>query len=462
MQYYKPDGEWFVGDCMPFSHDGVFHVYYLLDQNHHQGLGGLGGHQWAHVSTRDLVNWQAHPLALPITAEWEGSLCTGSVFHHAGEFHAFYATRRAADRAELLSHAVSRDGITFEKLPPVPFLILPEKYEGRHCRDPFVCADPAGGFHMLLTSKLRDFPLIGRGGCLLHLTSSDLRQWQLDEKPLFLAGCDWGHGCPECADRFEWNGWHYLLFGLGLKTFYRYSRRPDGPWLRPAQDQLDSAFCAVMKTAAFGARRIGVGWGGPRRNQRDQEGMMWGGSMVIRELVQFPDGTLGTKFPAELTPPPADIFAKQVECLTSGSTGDGRRLTLAGPETLEAAAVRSLPAASFIRCRVCPKPGIHRFGLGLRGTGQYEKKYDLTFTPGQQRLALGGESLAPLAGLDRPFNLELALQDDILDVCVDGRQCLINRLPELTGRDLFFWAENGTVNFENLEIQPPLPCYRLR
>ena len=32
--YYQPAGHWF-GDCMPFYHDGTFHLFYLLDENHH-------------------------------------------------------------------------------------------------------------------------------------------------------------------------------------------------------------------------------------------------------------------------------------------------------------------------------------------------------------------------------------------------------------------------------------------
>jgi hypothetical protein len=49
MQYFKPQEPFFAGECMPFFHDGVFHLFYLLDENHHQGKGGLGGHQWAHA-----------------------------------------------------------------------------------------------------------------------------------------------------------------------------------------------------------------------------------------------------------------------------------------------------------------------------------------------------------------------------------------------------------------------------
>jgi hypothetical protein len=36
MQYFKPKGDLYVGDCMPFFHQGIFHLYYLLDEGHYR------------------------------------------------------------------------------------------------------------------------------------------------------------------------------------------------------------------------------------------------------------------------------------------------------------------------------------------------------------------------------------------------------------------------------------------
>ena len=79
LQYFKPAGRFFVGDCMPIFHDGVFRLYYLLDEGHFGAPNGLGGHQWAQASTTDLVQWTGHPLAIPLTDPREGAICTGSV-----------------------------------------------------------------------------------------------------------------------------------------------------------------------------------------------------------------------------------------------------------------------------------------------------------------------------------------------------------------------------------------------
>src|SRR4051812_25685542 len=61
MQYFKPQGDLFVGDCIPFSKDGVYYYYWLLDSAHHRSLNGLGGHQWVLSKSSDLRSWQQFP-----------------------------------------------------------------------------------------------------------------------------------------------------------------------------------------------------------------------------------------------------------------------------------------------------------------------------------------------------------------------------------------------------------------
>ncbi|HIO49839.1 TPA: glycosyl hydrolase, partial [Candidatus Poribacteria bacterium] len=222
MQYFKPSDPFFVGDCMPFFHQGEFRLYYLLDENHHQSLGGLGGHQWAHASSTDLVNWDHHPLAIPITHDWEGSICTGSVFHHQGTYYGYYATRMP-DRKQHLSLATSTDGIKFEKVQPNPLASPIQGYDPHHYRDPVVFCD-GGVFHMLVTAKLTNYPVEDRGGCLAHLMSNDLQNWEVVD-PFFVPG---ELTVPECPDYFEWSGWYYLIFSTFGVAHYRVSKNPFG------------------------------------------------------------------------------------------------------------------------------------------------------------------------------------------------------------------------------------------
>jgi hypothetical protein len=57
-------------------------------------------------------------------------------------------------------------------------------------------------------------------------------------------------------------------------------------------------------------------------------------------------------------------------------------------------------------------------------------------------------------GLDQRLHVEIAACGDILDVCIDGRRCIVNRLPERHGDKLYLFAHNADVVFSNLLIEP--------
>lgn len=452
MQYFSPGQGRFVGDCMPFFHDGVFHLYYLLDQGHHQGRGGLGGHQWAHASTVDLRGWQHHPLALPVEEEWEGSICTGSVLWNEGLFHAFYATRKP-DWTQHLSHAVSTDGIAFVKTRPLPVLPVPPGYDPQHFRDPFLFRDEEGRFQMLVTARREDDPVLQGGGCLLRLSSPDLAHWTVEGPQLFPGGDPRSAVIPECPDYFVWNGWHYLVFGLGLATHYRIALHPLGPWRRPPDPLLDSRLLSVMKTAPFGSgRRIGAAWIGTREGDRDAGGPQWGGNLVLRELVQHEDGTLSTRFVPELLSSDGARYEATLHPLTPGVRGDAGTITLAAPNGQVVAAFFGVPQDFRLRCRVRPHGDNARFGIGLRGSGEFGTHYALAFEPGAGRVTLADQFRTGVAEIARPFQLEVVCRGDLLDVCIGGTHCLINRLPESGGDRLFWFCEAGDVFFEDVLI----------
>jgi beta-fructofuranosidase len=270
-----------VGDCMPFFHAGRFHLFYLFDRHNGHSKWGLGAHQWAHASTTDLVNWKHHPLAIGITQESEGSICTGSVFFHAGTYHAFYSVRMADLSASPLCVATSEDGLHFTKHPPFAYLTAP--YKPEPARDPVVFREEATGlFHLLATTSLVASPVADRGGCLAHLVSRDLKRWEQRE-PFIVTGYP---GEPECPDYFAWHGWYYLIFSHQGIARYRMSRGPLGPWQVPAVDTFEDPEAKVMKTAAFtGDRRIGVAFMPPAHD-------IYAGKLVFREILQRADGSL--------------------------------------------------------------------------------------------------------------------------------------------------------------------------
>ena len=455
-QYWRPRGfNVHVGDCMPFFHEGRFHLFYLLDRHHHASKWGLGAHQWAHVSTTDLRQWQHHPMAISITDEMEGSICTGSTFFHEGVYYAFYAVRMSDGSPAQLCAATSKDGVHFTKNPPLA--TLKEPYQPGPGRDPVVFRHPATGlFHMLVTTELANPPVPGRGGCLAQLVSPDLKHWEQRE-PFLVPGYP---GQPECPDYFFWSGWYYLVFSNDGLARYRMARGPLGPWLRPKVDVFDGPRASVMKTAAFtGDRRIGAAF------LVSPEG--YGGELIFREIFQHTNGTLGTRWPAELVPETGAPLALKIQPLTSGVSGDARSLKLNAPQNLVMASLASAPRHFLFRARVNPATNASDFGLRIGANENGRGGHELRFEPGREKAGLRGSnsssvdeseltSIYDLSGIGQSFDLELIVKGDVVDVCVDKRRTLAARLPATEGGHIFFFARNADVTFENVELRPLL------
>ncbi|MCE9544518.1 MAG: family 43 glycosylhydrolase [Planctomycetia bacterium] len=456
MQYYRPHHpDWNVGDCLPMFHDGMYHFLHLADKKHHGSKNGLGAHQWADVATTDLVHWDYRGLVVPITEQWEGSICTGSMSVHDGTYYAFYATRKADRSGEYLSLATSRDGIHFTKTQPNPFAGPVPPYVKGPFRDPNVFRDESTGlYHMLVTARLEKYSLAGRGDCLAHLVSRDLRSWDLKPDPFYIPGYT---GAPECPDHFRWNDWYYLISSNHITARYRMSRNPLGPWTRPKNDMLGGPMEGVSKTAAYkDNRRIAAAWVG-------KDG--WGGNAVFREVAQAADGTLSTRYPTELIPPTGDRADLTFQAITPGATGDGQHVEIHAADGQVVAALGKLPHNARITMKVTPQPGASYFSIGVRGTGDYAAGNEFRFSPRIEKVELC-EPLSPprfanemrtlegVEGLDKPFTVDIVLKNDLIDICIDNRRTMLTRTPELQGDRLFLSGHHADVRFDSIEVRP--------
>jgi hypothetical protein len=306
---------------------------------------------------------------------------------------------------------------------------------------------------MLVTAQQVDTTLPGYGNCLAHLISGDLVHWQM-VKPFLIPGFP---DAPECPDYFVWNEWHYLVFSNGLQARYRMARSAQGPWLRPPLDLLDGPWGRVMKTAPYhNNRRLGVAWLGTRTGDLDSGKLQWGGHLLFRELVQQADGTLGSKFVPEMTrllKISAAPLALQPRALTPGVTIAGGEIDLHAPEGLAVASVSGIPRNAYLSMTLLPAPGARRFGLQLRTTGGLADGYGLVLQPDARRVELYDAALCPVLDLDAPVTLEILLKDDIIDLCLDERHCLVNRCPEQHGDHLAFFVHNGSVMVRALQMR---------
>jgi hypothetical protein len=114
----------------------------------------------------------------------------------------------------------------------------------------------------------------------------------------------------DCPCPFEWNGWHYII--QGFCTMARSPSGLNGTYTDEVLAGYDiyEGLSVPMVAAWEGNRRFLIGWINHRYG--------WGGWLCLRELVQYPDGHLGTKWIPEVPMPvePIVLEGRRNETLT--------------------------------------------------------------------------------------------------------------------------------------------------
>ena len=457
LQYWRPRGfNTFVGDCMPAYYGGEFHLYHLFDRRHHHSKWGMGAHQFAHASSKDLVHWKHHPMTVKITKQWECSIGTGKIVPYQGRYHAFYIQhgrrcwfKDAPYDGDTIHVAMSADGLHYQKdfHPVVPFVYLRRKDGNPGDVNPDIFRDESGSRFYLSLSGEKIW------------VSPNLKDWQ--EAQGFDPYKDIGKGI--CSSYFRWNEWYYLMSSDG----YRMSREPLKPgwsWTRP-ENPATLEGLGVPEAAMFkGNRYIMAGFLG---------GTGYAGEAIFRELVQHENGILGTKWPAEMIPPCGLPLKLGFEALDKGAVCRGREIHVAGPANFSAGMLKGVPQNVRITVQVKPAEGVREFGLYLRGEGNYDGGCELRFEPARQYVQYGTPAhggMAPesdangygtnfgikgVIGLDRAFHLDIIIRNDFVDACIDSRRTIISRRPDRPQGDrLFFFANGGEVRFGDVTVRP--------
>lgn len=467
--HLRPAGGWF-GDPIPFYWDGVYHLFYLIDREHHALPGGR--HTWGHFSSADLVHWEEHPVAIPLGAEGDvdsASCGTGAVVEKDGLFHLYYLGRyfsSRGERRETMCHATSRDLITWEKDPANPISRPdPACYRPEAWRDGYVFrrAD-AVRYEMLVTAQLQDAQ-DHRCGCLALLSSPDLWQWRTED--LFWQP----HLVPdmECPDLFEWNGWWYLLYstsGTGqVATHYRRARSPRGPWEAPPVDTFDGPLLYAAKTAGDARRRILFGWVPTRVGDVDDGRRQWGGHGTYRELVQDADGLLWVRLPPEVESLAGDpITADLTPRVGDWEIGSGRARASA-TDGFAGIVATGLPGDLHLRARFRPDGAAGRFGLLIRTDGELGAGYEVSIDLARGRLTMrpfgglrrtpGEELWRPLAwDADQPVEVTAIAAGSLIEVFVQNRIALVGRFHDHQGGAVGLFVEGCGGAFDDVVVRP--------
>ena len=502
-QYWTPRGhnQW-VGDVMladltEFDRERI-HLFYLLDRRHANSKFNCGGHFIAHMSSRDLIHWEQHPQAVELDESWE-TMGTGRPVVHDGKIKLFYgmSTSRIMPDASLLkarldaagttviqnfperdlypegtTFAESADGITFIKSQ----LLL------HQAQNPSPSRDTNGDGFLLLAGY--------NASGTWH--STDLLHWKLIDPDLIPTFSEFPpRNTDECLCMFDWNGWHYIIGG---RTGFWMSQHQRGPYwegkdgkntgvVKPRWDIYDGLWVPMI--APFkDNRQIMAGFlQGPDFD--------WAGHLVFRELIQLEDGTLGTKWPAEMIPSIKHWIEPSV--LQDGNRSDVTTVTI-GNNPASWAQMDDLPSSLYFSFEVSTITEASHIAIGfidhnaagcawsllprLKRAQWHHCQADtlpeliptqtdffstdrnfLWALPPSHVLPFGGSNFAitEIEGLDQPVQVEIIVFKDtksrstIIDASINGQRTMITRRSGLICEAICLMAD-GTTTFRNLKL----------
>ena len=461
-EYQYPDmphGE-MCGDLMPFYHDGKFVFLFLYKYCIYA------------VETEDLVHYGPCRIVLsngtPEEQDWHAA--TGSICEKDGIFYFYYTGFCEGNRTkegkyeQAILRAASCDLIHWEK--DRTFFMPPDEahYEPPHWRDPHVFWNESLGKYCMLVTTCEKEGAVSRSGCTAVYVSDDILHWQYDRtlcSPRI-------YPTMECQDCFSMQGRWYLTFSTYEKqweTRYKTADSFDGQWITPAfDDKFDGRDFYAAKTVSDGTHRYLVGWQAIRKGCSDQGRYLWGGNVMVHELISRPDGTLGVKLPDTIR----SSFTASLPILPERMQGNwisSQILCGFTPDAFGWMQLVSMPEVCLIHARLSWEEGTRTVGLMFHTSGKRLEKWcqlRLELTHGRIVLERSGkteqdqyfEEERPIRFQGNSARITLVTSRDVIAAYVyDTALCA--RSYSAQGGSAGVFVEYGTVYVESFEAFKP-------
>lgn len=458
-QYWTPYGHnaW-VGDVATFFHGGRYHVFYLYDRRHHGSKFGKGAHYFEHLSTADFKTWTEHETATPLEEQWEcigtgtpfvsdGTLCLAYGLHTERIFPS-EKTTLPAQIAWLEKHG--RTGSFDRTTPGAPIgstYSVSEDGGSRFkktwiffhpCRNPSVYRDPAGQLRMLANNH-------GKG---MWESESVDGGWRCTS-PDFPPGGD-------CTFFFRWGRFDYIIGGF------------KNLWSKPA-DAADSAYEDVVGkgldfydglnvpaiTEVSPGRFLMAGWTSIRG---------WGGNLVIRDMLQLPDGRIGSKWMEEMLPEagPAKTLAETVAGEKMFPVES--RSFLLEFTVQPAGAKQGRVGLSFLpengeqnSCELQLSLDDLRAQFGPGSMSRFAERQK-SLREGTSPAGGGNYAIENLIGVNQPFTVRVIVKGDdklggsLVDAEIAGQRTMLTYRADLVVKNLLLRLENAELR--NVRVAP--------
>lgn len=191
-----------MNDPNGFSYyNGEYHLFY----QYHPYSSMWGPMHWAHVKSKDLVNWEELDIAIAPDKDYDVSGCfSGSAIEKDGKMYLMYTGNINPDGFENLRQvqciAVSEDGINFKKYknnPVIDGTLLPKEAILQDFRDPKVYKK-GNKYYSVIGSRNVD-----ESGQILLYSSKNLIDWKYEGN--ILQSNNEFAKMWECPDLFEIN-----------------------------------------------------------------------------------------------------------------------------------------------------------------------------------------------------------------------------------------------------------------
>jgi beta-fructofuranosidase len=461
--YYQPQGYWF-GDCMPFYHAGKFYLFHQRDTRKPVPLFSepFG---WALARTTDFVHYEDLGESLEHGADdaQDQYVWAGSLFESKGVFYAMYTGfnrdyPKQGKASQVLMIATSSDLIHWNKTTEK--LVVPQPgYDPYDWRDPYVFwNEDDQEYVMILGARKLDGQKI-RTGRTVWFTSTDLRNWDFQ-------GDFWApnlFNMHEMPDIFNIGEYWYLLtteYSNQSKTIYRMSKSLHGPWKAPIDDAFDGRAYYAARSCSDGDRRYLFGWVPTKENENDLSNWQWGGTLVVHEVFQRADGSLGVKIPEGVW----KFFTHKERLIDT-------------PVALEAAdscaetyLVENTGDLFEFETTVRFSDGTRYFGLRLFEDQATGDSYEFVFQVGENRMSFDRTPNLPWfrlmnKGLERPlrlaagrdYTIQIIADDTIATIYVDG-VALNTRMYAKSGQALAVYVVDGQLTIQEAVIGKGIPA----
>ena len=462
IQYWTPKGHntW-VGDVATFYHQGRYHIFYLFDRRGHASKFGKGAHYFEHLSTTDFKTWTEHDAATPIEEQWE-TFGTGTPFIFDNKLclsYGLHTTRIYPKEQTTLplqwdyykkhgvtgsfrydtipgypagsTYSISEDGISKFKKTKVLF---------HPCENPSVYTDPEGRLRMLAN--------YGAKGT--WESKSIMGGWR-SVNPDFPPGGD-------CTFFFRWGNYDYVIGGF-TGFWSKPASAPEDKFVNGVKAGVDfyNGMSVPAVTEVKDGRFLLAGWV-PMAG--------WGGSMVIHEMVQSPEGRIGTKWMKEIIPATRKERILATEIKGTGSFFTGSSSFLLTFDVEPGTELTGKMGALFLgaddednacEVQISPKQKKAQFGKG-----QLQK-----FSAAERSLREGGSpsdarnyAIENLVGTDKPFTVRIIVKYDtkfggsLIDTEIAGQRTMIAFRPDLkVGKLLLRLEKSGIKNVKIAELK---------